>query len=1048
MSQTQFSIYDASAGAGKTFTLVKEYLKIILKAPTIDAYRSVLAITFTNKAVNEMKSRVINTLQGFSLKDIPDSFKVMRQMISDEIGLSHEEIQDKSARIFNHLLHNYAAFDILTIDKFTHRVVRCFAADVGLPPDFELTLDMDQLLQQAVERIIEKTGLEPEITSVLLDFILQKSEDDKSWDVFQDLLKFSKLLKSENHLSEIQLLKEWDLSSLSELQKKLRNNEKQIQKEVTQLGEEVLQRIEEQGVAPNHFYRSIVYNYFVKVSKGLVEPYDLFDKYMTLPDSRYSKATPTPAKNAIDNIADYLIEVHDKIKVYATDYQWISVALPNLVPLSFLHVIQNELARVQDEQNVVALASFNKIIHDQLVGQPALFIYEKIGERYRHFFIDEFQDTSVLQWENLIPLIANALAGESNVGVRGTAMIVGDPKQAIYRWRGGRAEQFISLSQNENPFPNHEKALIPLTTNHRSTKEVISFNNDFFAFLSKYFDNDAYKALYAERSFQHHTTKEGGGVQIQFSSPELTKDERYEWYLKKVLETIEKEVQNGYALTDIVVLTRKNEHGIRVAQYLTEKKIPIISSESLLVAQAEEVKVLEHMLRYLNTANTESLAEAFYLLHRLQKRNENVHDWISDMLWYERNGTLDTWFKNEGYAIQISQLKCQPLYLLVDDLVRHLLYIKQSNAHVQFFLDFVWEHEKVLHHGLDSFMTQWDLKKEKLSIAIPEHIDAVRIMTVHKSKGLEFPIVIYPFVEEDFSRKIREFLWVDTPDESWKLNKILVQESTKMASLSDNAHFQFETHQQEAMLDRMNILYVSLTRAEQKLFVFTNLELTSKGEFRQQTLSYFFVDFLISKQLFDLNQTVYEFGFIEAKNGKKREEKVASHFDENFESISSSVIKIAPQDVFMWGSNVEEAIAWGNVWHELMAHIVTVDDIDRAISIKIKEGVLSQTLAEALKNTMQSLIMLPELYCYYNDTLEVYNEKPIILPGGQLLKPDRVVKKTDGSWGVLEYKTGKTTPKHIEQIQSYASVLEQMGLQVSTKTLVYINELDFNVVEL
>lgn len=1047
MLQTQFSIYDASAGAGKTFTLVKEYLKILLNAPTIDAYRSVLAITFTNKAVNEMKTRVINTLQGFAQKEIADSYKVMRDMISHETGLTNGQIQDKSARIFNHLLHNYAAFDILTIDKFTHRVVRSFAADVGLPPDFELTLDMDQLLQQAVERIIEKTGSEPEITSVLLDFILQKSEDDKSWDVFQDLLKFSKLLKSENHLSEIQLLKNWNLESLGELQKNLRKQEKQIQAEVKQLGDEALKCIQDQGLEPNHFFRSYVYNYFVKVSQGLVAPYDLFDKYLVSPDSRYSKATPVFAKNAIDALADSLDEIHQKIKARSSDYQWISVALPHLVPLSFLHLIQNELALVQEEQNVVALAAFNKIIHDQLLDQPALFIYEKIGERYRHFFIDEFQDTSILQWENLIPLIANALAGESNAGVPGTAMIVGDPKQAIYRWRGGRAEQFISLSQNENPFPNHVKSLIPLTTNHRSTKEVISFNNDFFAFASKYFENDAYRLLYAERSFQHHTSKKGGGVQIQFAHPELTKDERFEWYLEQVYETIIKEIDNKFALSDIVVLTRKNEQGIRVAQYLTEKKISIISSESLLVAQADEVKVLENILRYLNSANVESLAEAFYLVHRLHKRDEYVHDWINEMLCHEREKTLRNWLEKQGFAIDLEKLKSQPLYLLVDDLVRYLLKIEQSHAHVQFFLDFVWEHEKMLQHGLDSFMTQWDLKKGNLSIAIPEHINAVRIMTVHKSKGLEFPVVIYPFVEEDFSRKIRDFLWVDTPDESWKLHKILVQESSKMASLSDKASLQFDTHQQEAMLDRMNILYVSLTRAEQKLYVFTNLELTTKGEFRQQTLSYFFVDFLQNKQLYDPGIFVYNFGAIDAKNSKISDAKKSIHFDENLNRISNSVIKIAPQEVLMWGSNAEKAIEWGNVWHELMSEIKGFDDVDAVITAKIKDGVLAQTMADALKQKIKSLTQMPELKDYFSNTLEIFNEKAIVLPGGQFLKPDRIVKKLDNTWGILEYKTGKPLHKHKEQIQGYAHVLQQMGHQVSNKTLVYINDLEIEVVE-
>lgn len=1043
----QFSIYDASAGAGKTFTLVKEYLKILFEAPQVDAYKSILAITFTNKAVNEMKSRVINTLRGFAQPEIHDDFVTMRNLIAQETGLTHDEIQSKSERIFNHLLHNYAAFDILTIDKFTHRVVRSFAADVGLPPDFDLTLDMDQLLQVAVERIVEKTGEEPEITSVLLDFILQKSEDDKSWDVFQDLLKFSKLLKTENHIAEIQLLKDWNLSALSALQKTLKSKEKDIIEKTKSLGQEVLGMMEGRGLQPNHFFKSYVYNYFVKVSNGLVEPYHLFDKYMVSDESRYSKTTPAEAKNAVDELVAPITEIHDRIKELSTEYQWISVALPNLVPLSFLQLIQNELQLVQEEQNVVALATFNKIIHDELAEQPALFIYEKIGERYRHFFIDEFQDTSVLQWENLIPLIANALAGESNTGVKGTAMIVGDPKQAIYRWRGGRAEQFILLSQHENPFPNHQKALIPLTTNHRSVKEVIEFNNDFFKFASRYFENETYRELYESRSSQAVTSKQGGGVQIQFASADLTKEERFQWYLEQTYQTILNELACGFTKRDIVVLTRKNDQGIRVAQFLTEKKIDIISSESLLLAQAPEVKVLEHLLNYLNSKNTEALTEAFYHLHKIHHRPENIHDWISALLDSEKSNRLGEWISNQGFVVNFKELSSKPLYLLVDTLVQDVLKLEKSHAHVQFFMDFVWEFEKQMHQGLDAFLTQWELKKANLSIATSDALDAVRIMTVHKSKGLEFPIVIYPFVEEDFSRKVREYLWLNTPDDSWNLSKILVQESSKMNQLGDEAEQRFSSHLQEAMLDRMNILYVSLTRAEQKLYVFTNLEFTAKGELRQHTLSTFFVEYLQHKGMFENQEFIYDFGDIEVENKKEPKTTKNFHFKEASRKIPTQVIKIAPQEVLMWGSKTESARQWGNVWHEVMSKINNTEDIEKVLNQKINEGVLPTEVYHEMKETIVDLIGHPLLSGYFYDFDEVFNENAILLAEGKMLKPDRVVKKSDGTWGILEYKTGQRLEKHVEQINAYANVLAQMGKKVSSKTLVYINELQTAVEE-
>ncbi|MBP8887492.1 MAG: UvrD-helicase domain-containing protein, partial [Flavobacterium sp.] len=429
MQRPSFSIYDASAGSGKTYALVKEYLKIILVAPKNDAYRHILAITFTNKAVHEMKSRIVGSLSEFA-KDEPSSkAQDLMQDLATDTELSIIQIKTKSQQIIKHIIHNYAAFDISTIDKFTHKVIRAFAHDLNLPMTFEVTLDTENLLVEAVDAIIAQAGEDETLTKLLIDFTMEKTDDDKSWDISREILETGRLVLNENNRNEITHFQDKSIAEFVEIKMKLSEACTILEKESIVFAEEALSLIDKNGIDTKSFSAGHFPKHLLSIQEGKFNPKN--KTYHEFDDIKINKTAKDRA--IIETIIPDLLQLLDKVYKTFEKINFYKAFLKNITPLSLLNTVSNELAKIQGEQNVLSISEFNAIIHREIQNQPAPFIYERLGERYRHFFIDEFQDTSEMQWQNLIPLIDNALSGQDDFGVKGTLMIVGDPKQSIYR---------------------------------------------------------------------------------------------------------------------------------------------------------------------------------------------------------------------------------------------------------------------------------------------------------------------------------------------------------------------------------------------------------------------------------------------------------------------------------------------------------------------------------------------------------------------------------------------------------------------------------------
>jgi ATP-dependent exoDNAse (exonuclease V) beta subunit len=1049
MQRPSFSIYDASAGSGKTYALVKEYLKIILVANKNDAYRNILAITFTNKAVHEMKSRIVGNLSEFAKDEPSQKAQDLMEDLAKETDLSIIQIKTKSQQIIKHIIHNYAAFDISTIDKFTHKVIRAFAHDLDLPPNFEVTLDTENLLIEAVDAIIAQAGEDETLTKLLIDFTMEKTDDDKSWDISREILETGRLVLNENNRNEITHFQDKSISEFVEIKNKLAEACKVLEKENTAFAENALLLIEKNGIDTKSFSRGTFPNHLQSIVDWKFNPKNkMFREFEDITINKTAKD-----RAIIENIIPELLQILDRIYKNFEKRDFYKAFLKNITPLSLLNTVSNELAKIQKEQNVLSISEFNAKIHNEIQNQPAPFIYERLGERYRHFFIDEFQDTSEMQWQNLIPLIDNATSSEID-GEKGTLMIVGDPKQSIYRWRGGKAEQFIELSKDHNPFNNPEKVLEHLDKNYRSYSQIIEFNNEFFQLLSNEFEHEDYKDLYQNHSHQKSNAKTGGYVNISFIPKiEETEDDeealdKTELYLLATLNTIQKVQKQGFELKDIVVLTRKRSHGIAVANYLTEQGIPLLSSETLMIQNATEVRFIIHLLKYLK--NSSDLEAKAHFLHYVAEKIQNqlpIHDFIAQGMEKKQEAEFENWLTNFDISLSFQDIRKKSLYESVETIISKFLHSQNGNAYIQYFLDIVLERDVRNQAGISDFLNYWDKNAEKFSIPSPEGKNAVRIMTIHKSKGLEFPIVIMPFADEDYSRSPKNKLWIDTEVDDFGLPKILIDNSKAVEGFGEAAKSVYVQKSQEELLDNINVLYVALTRAEEQLYVISDMNLDSKGIARKNNMSTFFVNYLENKGQFEDDKFEYKFGSPAKLSSESDKTDDLQLIQSVCEVLNPKNIKIAQRESVMWGTHQQEAIEYGNVVHEILSFVKSKNDVDLAITKAIESGLITFNQKDMVFKTIQEIVNHTELSICFEQGNEVLNEQTIIQKEGKTIKPDRMVLTKNKDVFLLDYKTGLHNPKYQLQLENYQSAIELMGYKVVKKSLIYIGE-QINVVNL
>ena len=974
-----------------------------------------------------MKGRVIDTLKSFASKSILKEKNVMFSILCEELKLTPEALHIKSKLLLNSIVKNYATFDISTIDKFTQKIIRTFAFDLKLPMNFEVELDTDTLLQEAVDNLIANAGNDKSFTKILVDFTIEKADDDKSWDIAYDFNKIAKLLVSENDIPFIEKLKHKSLEDFKSLKENLSKQILVFENQIVSTAKKVLTLIDECGLEHNDFSSSYLPKHFINLSnKKFYINFEANWQVDIESKTLYPKRVTEGISEIIENIQPELAKHYNETKVQVFRVKFLKDFYKNITPLSVLNAIQKEVDILKQDRNLILISEFNSIINKEIRDQPIPFIYERIGEKFRHYFIDEFQDTSNLQWANLIPLLDNSLSGENS-----SVTLVGDAKQAIYRWRGGKAEQFIELYQGNTPFYS-TPSIYPLEYNYRSYSEIVSFNNSFFKHLSEFvFSNNDYKELYVD-CLQKIQKNNAGYVNLNFLDINKS-DDKDELYTHQVLKTIETCISNGFQPKDICILTRSRKDGVTIADYLTsDAGLDVISSETLLLSNAPEINFIINLLSFLLRPNDDQLKIKW--LQYLANHQLNVEDKHS---FYNKHIHLKTkaLFKAlEEYHIifDFEKVLKVSIYEVIEIIIQSFNLIRTSNAYIQFFLDFTFEYSQKYNYGWLHFLQHYEDKKHALSILSTQENNAVQIMTIHKSKGLEFPVIIFPYADLDIYKAPDKKLWLPINSDQYNdFTNAFLNYSKNVQHYGEVGFEAFKEHQSELELDNINLLYVTLTRAIEQLYIIT----IKASKVNTNLFSGLFISFLNHLGLWDNEKTSFEFGSSKRVSNPKLGSKDVRCQEKFFvNTLSNKNIKVVTKSGLLWDTKQEEAIEKGNLTHYIMSKIKTSLDIEITFNSLLHSGEINAEQMPVLKQLVLDIVNHPKLKSYFNSEAEVYCEREIITDKGILLRPDRlVINKDKNEVVILDYKTGSSHAKHQQQLKVYQEALEAMNYHVASK---------------
>ena len=1028
ISSNSFNIYNASAGTGKTFSLVRDYLSLLLNSKNYELYKNILAITFTNKAVNEMKGRIVKYLINYSNSVDPD--QIMLKEISKKTGLSKKKIFLKSSITLKNLLKNYSSFEISTIDKLTQKIVRNFTYELGIDSKYEVEVDQNEIINKAIDNLISKIELNNDISKNIINFSFEKTLNDKSWDITSDLQEIAQLIFDENNFSELDSLKDYNLKDFEKWKKELKLKIIDCNSNAKQIGNKVLNIIEKEEICIDSL-KKIISRHFTKISLG-----DFNNLYKNQIEKNLIEGTlhlstvSEKEKTSIEKIRGVLFENYRKCKEIIFKKKKFENIFNNISPLSIISEIKKEIELLKQEENFLLISEFNKLVNDEIKNQPAPFIYEKIGTKFNHFFIDEFQDTSKMQWENLRPLIENSLSYEHS-----TLTLAGDPKQSIYSWRGGDVQEFMNLIGDESPF-FCDKNIINLNNNYRSSKEIVNFNNSLFKHISEiYADN---KKLIEIFNFpkQNHIDDEEGYLNFNFYEKN-NKTDIDQFYNHQTLSNIDDLIQRGYSFRDICIIVRKKKEGVKIGNYLTENKIPIISSEVLNLSSSPDIDLILHLIRFhieQSNFNKINLCKSLYELNFINQLKE---DFLIDILDKDFED-IKKHIAIDNFNLELKQLNRVSTYEALEYIIDEFKIMKDGNAYIQFFLDFAHEYTRKFQTGLNEFVEYFEEKKEKLNIVNPQGVDAVEIITIHKSKGLEFPVVIYPYANINIHGDLKPKTWINIEDENnINLKKSLININQDLEKIDKEL---FSKYRRKLEIDNINLLYVVLTRAQKELYVISDKNMDANGNEKINFYSGIFISYLKKLNIWDNSKSCYDFG---SRRLNKIKSKTFNNLIQKKITVNSRVKKniiISSKNSDYWFKGLESAIDEGNLFHEIMAEINSRKDVSFVLDRFYEMGDIDFSIKKDLEKKILGIIDHPKLNQYYQDDLISLNEREIIAKNGSIYIPDRLVFLKNNNVAIIDFKTGVALKKYKKQLNKYENVLNEMGYCVEKKIIIYINK--------
>lgn len=1052
-----FTVYKSSAGSGKTFTLVKEYLCMVLKQPT--SFRNILAITFTNKAANELKERVLSYLRELSSEITVESSSVKKFMLPTlvkETGLDETKIKERAGTTLSLILHNYSDFAISTIDSFVHRIIKTFAYDLKLPLSFEVELDDEEYLNKAIEILINRIGIDKDLTQILINFTKLKTSQEIDWQIEKDLLKFSKTLIKEDGREAIDKINELSSEDFKEIAQKTSKFINDFKAQIVPVAQRAVDLINTKNISDKAFYygEKGISVFFKKLAQSRNEDFgsNTYVKKTITEDIWYTNKVDSVDADLIDSIKDelrsYFQQIEELLNQKLERFHLYRIIHKQIYAVAVLSEIGKILEEQKHLNNIIHISEFNKRVAEIVFNEPVPFIYERLGERYKSFLIDEFQDTSVLQWQNFIPLIDNSLA-EGNFN-----MIVGDGKQAIYRFRNGEVEQFARLpklfeAENLPLAEEREQTLIrnfeekQLTRNFRSKREIIEFNNQFFRCISEKLVED-YQSIYhgLEQEFDKNNT--GGYVNIDLIEGGKN-DILVDLHLSRIKEIVDELRDDQYSFKEITVLCRSNAEITTVANFLLHHNYPIITNESLVLGVSAEVNLIVTVLNYL-IKPAERIYKAGILNYLVKTKSvkERLEEAINITQPSKKEEGSDgtdpfvNYLASYDFHINSTYLLGLPIYDLVEELIRIFHLNDEINPFVQFFLDAIMKCNSKEQADIFSFLEWWERNKKNESVIIPDDLNAIQILSIHKSKGLEFPVVIYPFANNNVKTTISHS-WINLNDEYLPKLKSFYLPLTKQDAENTVYAEVLIKEKNKSLLDLINVLYVAFTRPTERLYIIS--EQVGKSKSANENVKKLIHFFLQNTGVYEDQKLKYEFG-------KRVVKKLASEDTSSQSEVLSSFISedwrqkllISTNAPDLWDiQNPEKNKDWGNLIHLLLSKIEYKENAETVVSQFVDSGIIRPVdVAEVLK-VIDKLMNHEQAGQFFKSGLKVKNEAEILMADGHVLRPDRLVFG-ENSLSIIDYKTGKPERKHEQQINAYAKNLAMMGYENIRKYLIYINE--------
>ena len=1032
----ELKVYKASAGSGKTFTLAVEYIKHLIRNPY--AYRNILAVTFTNKATTEMKERILGQLYGIHISS-PDSIPYLNKLM-EELQMPEEEIRVKAGKALDLMIHDYSRFRVETIDSFFQSVMRNLARELELGANLNIELDNITALDEAVDSMIEKLDRKSPVLYWLLDYIEERISNDKQWKVAKEIKSFGRNIFNEEYIEKGQALRKTleDKDCIKNYRKTLKAISDEALEQLKGFGDQFFGLLEEYGLSVDDLNRKKtgIASYFTKLMRG--ETGD--DIHNATVDKHLESAENWTTQKSTNRLA--VIELAEKELIplleTAEDFRSKNNRIINSCRLSLTHVnnirllnnLDEEVRQLNQEKNRFLLADTNALLHNIVREGDPSFVFEKIGTHIRHVMIDEFQDTSRMQWGNFKLLLLEGLSQGAD------SLIVGDVKQSIYRWRGGDWTILNGLKDKMGPFPIREETL---STNRRSEANIVKFNNLIFPSACQILnerhkkeqgtDCDELQNAYKDVVQEICRKEDKGSVKLNFLSIKNEK-EYTEHTLQQMAEEVNHLVQQGVKVNDIAILIRKNVYVPGIASYF-EKNTPyrVVSDEAFRLDASLAICMMMDAIRFL--VSSENLIAKAQLAASYQ--NEVLHRDID--LNTLLMGNLDDYLPS-AFLEEASTLRLMPLSELLEKLyaIFQLSTIEAQEAYLFSFFDAVNEYLQKNSSELTAFINHWE---EKLcNKTIPSgNIEGIRIMSIHKSKGLEFHTVFLPFCHWKMENEKPLYVWCSPKEAPYdELQLLPINYGTSM----NESIYQEEYRKEKLQLwvDSLNMLYVALTRPRKNLVVWCR-------DGQKNTISELMASAIAGKLEAESKDEgiTYQMGEVCPSEEPTKEKVEVNKLNIKPQSISVRMESIDTNIEFKQSNRsasfIEgeddgsgKYIRQGEIMHNLFAMVRTPKDVPSAIERLRMEGIIESGAHERqiLKLTNWAL-KHHKVKEWFSGTWELYNECAILYRENGVLqtrRPDRVMMK-DGEVIVVDFKFGKPYPEYEAQVREYMDLLKDMG---------------------